>query len=100
MSNPVRLSCGSKSDIPPFSPGPAPQPSPPSRGDRPQRSSSLIPNPLPRPLLRQLHNIRIHHNLRHLHHASESLGGTLLGLHNIHFLQDLMKQAHDHIAAG
>lgn len=38
--------------------------------------------------------------LRHLHHASESLGGTLLGLHNIHFLQDLMKQAHEHIAAG
>jgi queuine tRNA-ribosyltransferase len=38
--------------------------------------------------------------LRHLHHAGESLGGTLLALHNIHFLQDLMAQAHARIRAG
>ena len=30
--------------------------------------------------------------IRHLINADESLGGTLLSIHNIHFLQNLMKQ--------
>ncbi len=38
--------------------------------------------------------------LRHLIHAGESLGGTLLSLHNIHFFQDLMGQARQHIELG
>jgi queuine tRNA-ribosyltransferase len=38
--------------------------------------------------------------LRHLHHAGETLGGTLLSLHNLHFFQDLMAQARAHLEAG
>jgi queuine tRNA-ribosyltransferase len=38
--------------------------------------------------------------LRHLHHAGEMLGGTLLSLHNIHFFQDLMAQARARLEAG
>jgi queuine tRNA-ribosyltransferase len=38
--------------------------------------------------------------LRHLHHAGEMLGGTLLSVHNIHFYQDLMAQARQHLEAG
>jgi queuine tRNA-ribosyltransferase len=57
-----------------------------------------------RPLVEGMDNYTCRHftraYLRHLHHAGEQLGGTLLALHNIHFLQDLMAQAHVHIAAG
>ena len=57
-----------------------------------------------RPLVEGMDNYTCRHfsraYLRHLHHAGEQLGGTLLALHNIHFLQDLMAQAHAHIAAG
>jgi queuine tRNA-ribosyltransferase len=57
-----------------------------------------------RPLVEGMDNYTCKHftraYLRHLHHATESLGGTLLALHNIHFLQDLMNQAREHIAAG
>jgi len=38
--------------------------------------------------------------LRHLHQAGESLGGTLLSIHNLHFFQDLMAQARRRIEAG
>lgn len=38
--------------------------------------------------------------LRHLITAGETLGGTLLTLHNLHFFLDLMHQARQHIAQG
>lgn len=38
--------------------------------------------------------------LRHLFVAGEMLSATLLSIHNIHFFQDLMRQAREHIEAG
>lgn len=38
--------------------------------------------------------------LRHLYVAGEMLSSTLLSIHNIHFFQDLMRQAREHIEAG
>ncbi len=38
--------------------------------------------------------------LRHLFVSGEILSATLLSLHNIHFFQDLMRQAREHILAG
>ncbi len=38
--------------------------------------------------------------LRHLYTAQEMLSSTLLSIHNIHFFQDLMRQAREHIEAG
>ena len=38
--------------------------------------------------------------LRHLIIAGESLGGTLLTIHNLHFYLDLMAQARHHLEAG
>jgi queuine tRNA-ribosyltransferase len=38
--------------------------------------------------------------LRHLAGAGEMLGAQLASLHNLHFYQDLMRQARVHIAAG
>ena len=38
--------------------------------------------------------------LRHLFMAQEHLSATLLSIHNIHFFQDLMAQAREHLAAG
>jgi len=38
--------------------------------------------------------------LRHLFVSGEMLSATLLSLHNIHFFQDLMRQAREHIEAG
>jgi len=37
--------------------------------------------------------------LRHLIMSNESLAGTLISIHNIHYFQDLMAQARSHIAA-
>lgn len=38
--------------------------------------------------------------LRHLFVSGELLSATLLSIHNIHFFQDLMRQAREHIEAG
>ena len=38
--------------------------------------------------------------LRHLYIAGEMLSCSLLSIHNIHFFQDLMRQAREHIEAG
>ncbi len=38
--------------------------------------------------------------LRHLYIAGEMLSSTLLSIHNIHFFQDLMRQAREHLEAG
>ncbi|MBR4598034.1 MAG: tRNA guanosine(34) transglycosylase Tgt [Opitutales bacterium] len=38
--------------------------------------------------------------IRHLMVSGETLGGTLLSIHNISFFLDLMKQAREHIEAG
>lgn len=38
--------------------------------------------------------------LRHLYVSGEMLSSTLLSIHNIHFFQDLMRQAREHIEAG
>ncbi len=38
--------------------------------------------------------------LRHLYIAGEMLSATLLSIHNIHFFQDLMRQAREHIETG
>lgn len=38
--------------------------------------------------------------LRHLYISGEMLSSTLLSIHNIHFFQDLMRQAREHIEAG
>ena len=38
--------------------------------------------------------------LRHLFMAGEYLGGVLLTLHNLHFYQDLMRQAREHLEVG
>ncbi len=38
--------------------------------------------------------------IRHLHLAGEMLASTLLSIHNLHFFQDLMKQARKHLEQG
>ncbi len=38
--------------------------------------------------------------LRHLHRAGETLGQRLMTLHNLHFYQDLLRRAREHIRVG
>jgi queuine tRNA-ribosyltransferase len=57
----------------------------------------------PRPIVEGLDNLTCRQfsraYLRHLLVARELLASTLLSLHNLHFLMDLMQQARQHIAA-
>lgn len=58
----------------------------------------------PRPLVEGLANYTCEHfsraYLRHLLVAGETLGATLLSLHNIHFFLDLLRQAREHLEQG
>jgi queuine tRNA-ribosyltransferase len=58
----------------------------------------------PRPIVKELANYTCKNfsraYLRHLFLAKESLGGTLLTLHNLHFYLDLVRQAREHLQIG
>ncbi|MCD8207579.1 MAG: tRNA guanosine(34) transglycosylase Tgt [Bacteroidales bacterium] len=56
------------------------------------------------PIVEGLDNYTCHNfsraYLRHLHLSGEMLASTLLSIHNLHFFQDLMQQARQHLEQG